>query len=190
MEVNVASRTLASNPAAEQLITHLKANEVRLGLEEAEVYYDFPLFRDSEGAVVVSQVLLVSRQHGVIAFGTSSATSHENVEQEIQKIAENLDQVFVLLYSRLIRNRVLRKSQKELLFPAAALLFAPLITELPFGVQAATPPILSVGQLDRQLNELGTQSMPSEVYGELVATIEGAKGLIRRRPREVDDANP
>jgi superfamily I DNA and RNA helicase len=190
MEINVASRTLASDPAAEQLISHLRGNENELGLDEAELYYDFPLFRDTEGSVVVSQVLLVSRQHGVIAFGTSSATSHENVEQELQKIAENLDQVFVLLYSRLIRNKSLRKSQKELLFPTAALLFAPLITDLPFGGLAETPPILTVGQLDRQVNQLRSQPMPADVYAELVATVEGAKGLIRRRPRDVDNANP
>ena len=149
MGVNVASKTLASNPAAQELIEHLRKNQQDLDLEEAELYYEFPLFRDAEGTVVVSQVLLVSRRHGVIAFGTSTATSHENVSQELQKVGENLDQVFVLLYSRLIRNKSLRKSQKELLFPAVALLFAPLIGDLPFGIQEETPAVLSVAQVDR-----------------------------------------
>src|SRR5436190_1786683 len=127
METNAGLRALKSDIAAWELFTFFRDNEEQLGLGEAELYYDFPVLKDLDDDIVISQMLLVSRRHGVIALATSNAASYQAAIEELPKLDENLEHVFSLLYSRLLRNRSLLRNKKELAFPIDAFTFSPFL---------------------------------------------------------------
>src|SRR6266436_1740925 len=75
MEVTVSRKHFEHEPATSQLIAVLETCQRDLGLEDAQLYYKFPLYKDSEGAVIESKVLLVSPQHGLLIFWTIEENS-------------------------------------------------------------------------------------------------------------------
>lgn len=187
METNFTEKLLRTDPAAWNLVAFLQENEAELELAESQVYFDFPILKDLDEVVVMSRLLIVSRQHGVIAIATSNATSIDDATNELPEIDEEVDHVFSLLYSRLVRNKNLRKTKTDLAFPANAVLFAPLIpTDLP-NIELESKVLFTNRQVTDFFQEIRVAPMDQLVYTELIATIEGAKGLIRPKARTIQN---
>lgn len=184
MEVNITGRLIERDPSASDLIAFLKDQEDELNLKEAELYFDFPILKDLEGIVIRSRILLVSRKHGVICIDISDATSRQGdtLIEELKETNENLDQIYSLLYSRLIRNSALRRKRGELLFPLDGLLFTPFVVPkdvlLPFEVY-------DKNKLAEYIRENTREPLPLSIYTDLVATIDGARGITRTRTRKI-----
>jgi superfamily I DNA and RNA helicase len=186
MELNATGKHLDADRAARDLTEILRSNEDELGLKEAQLYYDFPLYKDLDGTLVISKVLLVSPVHGVIAIGTSNVTSREDVSAELLSIENNQDEVFASLFARLIRNNSLRKSRTELLFPTEAVLFAPYIGEGPTNDLLKTPVFRTAKTLSDYLNRVRFfPPLNSDTFAELISTVEGSSGIIRPKPRDI-----
>lgn len=186
MEFNVTGKHLDADRAARSLTDILRANEEALGLMEAQLYYDFPLYKDLDGSLLISKVLLVSPPHGVIAVGTSNATPHQNITADLLTVESNLDEVFASLFARLIRNNSLRKSRTELRFPCEAILYAPFIDQIPDSRSLKTPVITTAKEIFDYLEKIRTpQPLPREVFAELTSTVEGSNGLIKPKPRDI-----
>lgn len=190
MEVNVDDRRLAGDGAVSEMIAFLRDNEANLGLARAQLYYDFPVLKDADGRVVVAKVLLLSQSHGVVAMATTDTASADRAEEELRDTDQELDHVFSLIYSRLIRNRQLRRSKTELLIPASTLIFAPNLDSSVRSIELESPIALSTEQLGSILNGVRRAPVSDSDFAELVATIEGAKGIIRPHPRDVSALSP
>ena len=119
MEVNITGRLIERDPLASDLIDFLTGNAYELSLDEAELYYDFPIMKDVEGSVIISKMLLVSRRHGVILIDISDAGSRQKEvsTEELEEINAKLGQTYATLYSRLMRNSNLRLRRGELKIP-------------------------------------------------------------------------
>lgn len=187
METNLDEKRLRSDPTVWEIINYFQENEHVLGLEEAQLYYDFPILKDSDDRVVIAKILLLSPNHGIIAISTLTTTSVANVGNELKWADTGLDHVVSLIYSRLIKNKSLRKSRTELAFPTNTILFAPNLEEYPDDVDLEAGLIINFKQIESKLQNCRIASSSSFDYNELVATIEGTKGIIRSTPREVEN---
>jgi len=185
MEVYTTGKHLASDVVSSTLIHYLEEHEKKLNLNEAQIYYDFPLYKDFDGEVVISKVLIVSRRHGVIAIGTLDAVNNQSLLEELKEVESNEEQVFSFLYSRLIRNKNLRKTKTELMFPTDVILFAPLVEMPPENLDIETTVLFRNTDLEDYLKELEVDPIPDSIFDEITATLEGAKGLIRPKSRDV-----
>ena len=186
MEVFPSINQFKSNPASAALLDALTKQEDPLGLSGATLYYSFPLYREEEGGVVVADCVLLSPNHGVIpvALATESGGMSAATTRRCQDVVE---QVPSYIQSRLIKNRALRSGPTRLAFEITPIVFAP------FSTTTATldaPVIRSAAELARFLNQQRTRGIPEGMFKELIATIEGAKGLIRPKKREVADRGP
>lgn len=114
MKINSTRKQYASNAVASNLIQIFENHKDTLGLTDAELYYDFPLYKDFDGEVVISDLLLVSPKHGIITIGTSNVTAQSDISSELQKANARTEQIFTFLYSRLIRNKELRKTKTQI----------------------------------------------------------------------------
>ena len=72
MDKRIASPRIRTDHAARSLIQNLEALERELGIAEAVVYYDFPIFRDESDKLYKPQVVLASRSHGIVLFAISN----------------------------------------------------------------------------------------------------------------------
>ena len=146
-------------------------------------YNSFPLYKDDEDNVVVADSILLSPAHGVVTFALSSAVDTIS-QEELQRCAES-EQVPSFVQSRLIKNRQLRKGPTSLSFEITPVMFAPLLWD---ETEAADVTLLTSNErLDEFLEGLRqrSQQMGTDVFKELIATIEGAKGLIRPKKRNL-----
>lgn len=185
MEINVSN--LTSDPAASELLEYLRNNETELDLEVAQVYYDFPLYRDEEIGTIAASILLLSAKHGIMAIQASNVTAREDIAAQLVQADTELGRVFSALYSRLIRRRPLQRSRTELKFPFTALILAPYIGSVPSVLETEFDVITQCEHLGPHFVQSAIAEMPPEVFNELVAVVEGTKGIIRPKPRDVAD---
>jgi superfamily I DNA and RNA helicase len=185
MEFNPTRRHFRQDSVADTFAQFLENNQTELGFEDSQVYFEFPLYRDNEGEAIISKLLLVSPNYGVIAIGTSNATSSTQFATDLNRVESYINQVFDYLYSRLIRNTELKKDRVSLKFPCSVIIYAPFVDSNVLS-DVDTPLIFSDQQLKEYFQENRKRSLSSNIFVELQATIDGSKGLIRPRAREID----
>jgi len=61
---------LRADVSARQVIEHLQSAQVRLCLQNAVVFYNFPLFREEE-KLLVAELVIASPIHGVMLISTA-----------------------------------------------------------------------------------------------------------------------
>jgi hypothetical protein len=59
-----------ADAAAKALLEHVVENQNALGLADAVVFYNFPLFREEE-RLLVAELVLISPLHGVLLVSTA-----------------------------------------------------------------------------------------------------------------------
>lgn len=186
MEFNVG--TVTSDPASADLIEYLRGQSSSIGLDDAQLYYDFPIFRDEDGEAVSASILIVSLNHGIVAVQTTNITPREEgVDAAFDGLADNLSKAISNLYGRLLRHKILRKSSIILQFPVTGLIFAPFfddtlrLTDLEFKVFHRTSAFSEI------LNDHMKHSPIRDVWLETISVVEGAKGLITPKARLIVD---
>jgi superfamily I DNA and RNA helicase len=186
MQKNTTDRQLRTDNAALNLVELLDAHADDLGLTDAQLYFEFPILKDLEGVVVISKVLIVSREHGIVAISTENTATPDSLYRELKGLDEELDHLFSLLFSRLVRNKALRKSKTELAFPTNTAIYAPFVSADVHNTHTESLVIFTARQILDFFNRIRIASLDLALYEELVATVEGAKGLIRPKARDVD----
>ena len=184
MEVNITGSLIERDPLASELIDFLSQRVDELSLEEAELYYDFPILKDLEGAVIRSRILLVSRRHGVISIDISDAGSRQTKvsTEELEETNNKLDQTYSLLYSRFIRNSNLRRRRGELIIPLEGLLVTPFIKPDEIDLSFEVYDFTKLAQYIRQNTH---DPLSTSVYMDLIATIDGSRGIVHPRVRQI-----
>jgi superfamily I DNA and RNA helicase len=123
-------------------------------------------------------------------IGTINATSIEDFEEEVSDVETNLDHVFSFVFSRLIRNSRLKKTRTDLLFPIDAIIYAPFVEPTPDKVHSVSPVVFTSKGVYEYLESTRVDALTSTVMLDITATIEGANGLIRPKPREITGKDP
>jgi len=148
------------------------------------LYYAFPLYKDDEGGTIVADAVLLSSQHGVIVFALTRE-SHALADRELQRCSDVVEQFPSYIQSRLIKNKALRQGPTQLAFEITPLIYAPL---LPKGHTADQLPLIGSDEaLASSLDSIRarTSRLAPATLNELISTIEGAKGLIRAKKRDL-----
>jgi len=184
MDINNIKLRLKTDPSSRVLVDFLEEGQMDLGLEKASVYYDFPLYKDNQ-EVIVSKIILISGNHGVVAFGTSNVTKYD-VEESLRNSDGDLDNIFGHIYSRLIKSKRLRKSKKELLFNLDAAIFAPELDVPVDGVNLDVKLLVTKSDLYEYINSLQCAPLDKEIVNEIISIVEGAKGLLVPKKRDTD----
>ncbi len=188
MELNVDDRRLAAEPVVKELIQFLRGNEETLGLNKARLYYDFPILKDSDDKIVVAQLLVLSPNHGLALFGTTSVAHNSDTDEKIELLDAEIENVFSLIFSRLMRTKALRKNKTELRVPTITAIFSPNL--------ASYSPTLTDTMLLTSVRAVASffnsnKKEISEVdFQEIVSTLEGAKGIARAKIRSTTPDKP
>ena len=173
------ARATTADPAAEQLLLVLQTHAAKWKLDESLVYYGFPRFRDEDDDLIIPRVLVLSPHHGLRLFGTIAAEGPQTASISQAKTATEL--VFGQLYGKLIANRSLRGKPTQLAIPAQAYLYVP-------GQTTSEPPdpdIPTIGS-DADLAAVfkAPSPIPSALFAQLTATVDGSRVIPRPKKRE------
>ncbi|MCQ8228692.1 DEAD/DEAH box helicase [Pantoea trifolii] len=185
MKLNADRDKLSKNVEAGRLFNWLNEldQEQKIHLYESELYYDFPLYKDDEDRLVISPLMLVSRMYGIIIFYLSD-THERDAHATLAKNDSSLENVYSQIYSRLLKQKNLRKNRKDLKLNVESAIFAP-YADPSVEYQTESKVIVSKASLESFIEEL-EEPIDEDIYSEAASTIEGGKGLIRLKPRDID----
>lgn len=167
---------------SKEIVSYITKNESRLDLVVSNAYYKFPILRDEEESLSIAELLLVSQAYGVLIFTCDSSGDRGNSLEVCKHKVENTE---ALVYSRLLRNKALREKRNQLKFNVTSVLFSPNFTQVE---NEEFIHIQSTENLEEILPDLKNNSIDSDIYSELISTIEGARGIVRPKLRHIDDA--
>ena len=187
--MNINKAYLEKHPAARQLVDVLKGAEEETGLEQSQVYFRFPLYRDLDGHLVECRLLVVSPKRGLILFWTIDE-ARQDIAAAVTKADEELDQVYSALLSRCLRNRSLRKGRSHLLCEISTAIYAPFFKEKPCDLGVEAEVITSDGDVIEFIDQIDSEPLRQRDLEELLSTIDGAKGMIRPKDRSSDTLPP
>ncbi len=188
MQINTSKRQYENDFAVLQLISFLESNQGELNLSEANVYYNFPLYKDYDDNTVIVQIMVVSKYHGVIIVGTSNEVKDH---KELITIERDINNITGQILAKLIKNPNLKKSKMALLFDVETVIFAPLMENSSDSTIGETNIFVNETQLRSFIKEIEVEEPLNEnVFVELTSTIEGSKGLIRPKIREITNSDP
>jgi superfamily I DNA and RNA helicase len=186
MDIYAREKSFLKGSPVLEMINFLKENASILNLAESFLYHDFPIFKDIDGDVLISEILIVSKQLGITII---SVIKEAKGEEELNHGAQQLNELHRILFSRLIRNKKLLASKLALNFNIQLLIYAPNLDKKSMKEVDEIPVSSSLNDVKNFFEGLEAGALGTEEYGELVATIEGAKGLIKpkgRKPVEGD----
>lgn len=171
----------SADPTVAQLLDILAAKEEDLGLSEAQVFHEFPLYREDE-QLVLCQILIASPNHGIFVIGTSNSTQPVQIDIACRAVSA----AFAHVYARLFKNAKLKRGMKDLKVSAEAFLFAPDIPSSLKCDDSEVPVLRSATQVAHWV--AGHRSgLAVKDFEEALSTVEGAKGLIRPKERVITD---
>lgn len=177
MKINSREKSYKSKGGISSFIDYLSTNESGLSLVDSNLYYDFPVFKDFDGDLLVTQILILSRRHGILLVTFSNGDSFPQDED----FYNNIEQLHSVIFSRLLRNKALRKTKTELLFPINSVIFNNSLSK--DAEHNDFDFISSFKSLDSFLDSIKIDAIELDEYNEIVSTIEGSKGMIKAKER-------
>jgi superfamily I DNA and RNA helicase len=180
IEIAPQEGTLRPGSPEKLLVAFLRTQQKRLELEDARVYCGFPLYHDEDGQIIETDVLLISRVHGVVAFSVVDA-GRDPSKADIKLADERLDRVVAMLHSRLIRSQHLRVSKTKLTVDINYALYAPGATT---KSEAESSLLRSDAEISQFLADRRGDPMEEQAFRRLVATIQGAGSVSRPKVRQ------
>lgn len=188
VDILVTTERLQDDPLSRDLIESLKNSESAISTSSSALYYDFPVYSDYDGLDHKPDILLLSRNCGIIAIRVITAVQAERDSVDsLLNTDESLNQFCSILIGRLLKSKSLRKSRSQLSFNITPVIFcASNLAEKIFD-QSDSEIISSVDSLRELIQDLEGDTLPPKLYDEARSVIEGAKALTRSNKRLIEN---
>ncbi|MEX0715915.1 MAG: ATP-binding domain-containing protein [Planctomycetaceae bacterium] len=182
MHLVPSERLVTSDPRARHLVDNLATIFQDRDTKDFFLYHSFPLYKDADGNSVLADALFVSPHHGVIAFALPAGVAH------LSETMGHFEQVPAHIYSRLIRTKSLRTGLSTLILDVNAVIA--LFDGSNAECEYQDIPVVTDTATLREFLSSCQRPAPLEysIFQELLATLDGAKGLIRPVTRKNPDA--
>lgn len=189
IDILVTTDRINNDPDGRGFIQYIEQKNVELGLEKSALYYDFPTYADYETISHKPDILIASRDHGVIAIRFISDESLFNSRsQNIADIDDSLGQFCSILIGRLLKSKILRSGRSQLLFDVTPLIFN--FSTKKLSIDCDSDVITSYDGLVTEFDGLRLpEPLSDSAYAEMRSVLEGAKALTRPAKRVIADAD-
>jgi superfamily I DNA and RNA helicase len=197
VEYNINEEILDKHPSSKNLIIEIKSIATKV-FTDALVYHNFPLYIDNENNSQRSDILVVSKTHGIFLFKSMNVLKRDvNTVSEIKQNLDSMEQIFSLITSKLIRSKLLRKNPLTLkisLIPAIYFFYSAGYSEKVYAKEELSSEwddlyvLNTVSQFQDMLKKsILDTPLDKDVFDEIVAVLEGSKGIIKQNNRIVDE---
>jgi len=189
VERNFASTAVKRDSNSRLLLEQLESLEAAQVLIDPAVYYDYPLFRDTDEVLYRSKLLLLTRSHGIRIFSVTDIPPSDITIADLRLIDDAAVQLHSIIFGKLVRSKLLRASAGVLRFPVRSAIVAPAAGGLDSSqAQLESQLITSLSSLEDILApDKLPQPMSDETVSEIRSILEGAKGMIAPSERDVSN---
>lgn len=177
MNLIVSTDKYYSDEISKELVDYL--NSEKLNLDNAVVYYEYPIYMDIEEQALSPKILLISTTIGVLVLNCSPVSDVDDVSI----LDEETSQIENYLFSKFIKSKILRgKNKRELSFVLQSALYLPLAEAISYDVENVIckekSEVLSLIDVeDNQLTE--------DMVNEICSILEGSKAILKPKVREI-----
>lgn len=190
MEVNITAEEFYSDEAAKLLLNHLESNTEKYKLDDAKLYYNYPLFREIDDDLRYPSFMLISKLYGILLIQTDSRTKRSLDDSDLTKLDEEISHIHSLTFSKLIKEKVLKKSRTSLNFNLNTLVYIPNYGDL--LDQSVTEDLDSIivsntSQFEEAFKELEDDNLSDDKIEIVLSVLEGSKGIIKPKERDVKE---
>ncbi|RZT15562.1 DEAD/DEAH box helicase [Fictibacillus sp. BK138] len=189
LEVVIPFSEYNNDDEAIAFVKHLQENQKNLKLENATIYYKFPMFKEFDEEVKAPGFLIISPVHGVIII-TKENKSHRMLDDEaIDVIYEEIDSIYSLILSKLIKITGLRKkrSRNELKIPINSIIYLPNFEETLEENEGDNYFANSLIGVTQVLNAIEVNPIDEAVLTDIYSVIDGTRSMPRPVKRDVTD---
>lgn len=189
LEIIIPDSKFNNNPEAIQFIEFLKENADDLKLNEATVYYNYPLFREFDEETHAPSFFIVSPYHGIIIINFNKKDERTLNSSAMEEAIEDLDYIYSQILSRLIKITSLRKkrSRSELNFEINTLLYLPNYNgAIDPSYSEVTYIIKSIPNFRRVLEELACDHLGESLLRDIYSVVDGTRAIPRPVKREIE----
>lgn len=191
MEFNLNQPILNEHPSAKFLIDMIKENYDKLSLDRASIYNHFPLFLDLDKKKRIADVLIISKNHGLIIFKCLDQTKRTLNNDKIKEILNDFEQTYSLIFSKLVRSRLLRKTPHSLIFKIKPVLFIQNYGESIVYPWEELSVITILSELIKSIEDIKLNyGLDDIIINEITSIVEGSHNLIKRKERILKNPNP
>lgn len=182
MDQRIASPSLVSDIASKQVRELLDEICTEENINSPVFYYNFPLFRDNDNVLHKTKVVLASKSHGLILI---APTTNAESDDELEKKDSELSQLDTIIYSKLLRSRLLRKNKREIKISISSLIFSCESTSVDINSSLENELVFSKDSLRIFIQQNSTPALSEDEWEELTSLIEGGSGVSRSDERDV-----
>lgn len=190
MQKNILSQSFYSDQASKNLVKYLTDNEEKLKIEDSILYYNFPVFKNFDEGIQYPSVMLISPVYGIHIFQCELKAKRDLNLDKLIEIDRDLSQIYSFVFSKLIKNKHLRKVRNNLIFNISAAIYLPNIdaVDLPNIDELENSIVCDDSAIDTLLQENGTVDViPDNLFNEVLAVLEGSKGIIKPKIRNISE---
>ncbi len=108
MESNITENF---SEGTKNIINFITEKAQKLKLQDSILYYNYPFFRDDEGELIQSEILIISRYGIFIIWVVEEVKINYD---SILEINETIEQLKIVIESKLMINRTLREFKKNI----------------------------------------------------------------------------
>lgn len=184
MEKRITSSSIKEDHLSREALELLDELDNKLGLHESIVYYDFPLFQDEIEGNVRSKLLLISRDHGVIAI--ECLDSHTCDINKLEGAISRLDHLDSVLYSKIVKSRALRVSRRNTCVSLRTVVLCLGLKLDQIDIDECDDIVCSKGELEEAIKHNESDPLTDLQWNELCSIIEGGKGIFKVSERNTD----
>jgi len=182
---------LSKQPNVKLLLSFLDENQDKLQLTDSVVYHNLLLSADSENIIRRADITIVSRNHGIIIFRCLDDQLISTTESEypIDKIIDDFEQIYSLMFSKLLKVPDLRENPVKLKIDIYPILFfsdLEIDEESIKGRWSQLEFVKGLAILEKLLeNKILKEVLYDELFNETLSVLEGANVLTKKKEKIV-----
>lgn len=185
MNKHILSHEYYSDPSSQRLVDYIESHVE--GLEDANIYYHYPIIREIDEDLKFPSLLLISPNHGVVLFkcdGINTVRQNDTLEAMIEELTRIED----ILFSKLIKsqNKKMKSSRRELAFNLVSALYIPNYLENKRGDKYDIEVLISNNDLKTFFEQLSDKQIEADVLREIYAIIENSTAIVKPKERKVE----
>lgn len=189
MQLNIFEPKLNEQLSAKALIKLLEDNEEKLALEDAIVHHKFPIYIESDSSITSTDVMIISKNYGVLIFKCIES-SMRSPPSPLDEVLIDVEQIYSLIYSKLLKSRNLRESPSKLSIQLKPFIYC-------FGESCKYKQIeeewdeLEVIDQDNELydifNEIKCNEISEIIINEILSILEGSQSIRKQNDRPIEN---